>query len=303
MTAALNAPGARNRLLDLPGGETLTYREMVRAVFRSLGKRPILIYHAPRTRPFRIPGVAGGVGSGVQRGEPRTDEQRLSPSTRARCATCSESPAGPFAPSFPIPGRHPKRVACGRLDPGPSGPPGPPGPSASAVRGESDEEHRHLLRRTGNEYGRNNTNVVETYALVEKGRDQVAWYDPGVGTGGWEYEEEKGGLRAKADLMTGWGLQRNVEDAYRRLMQCHESGDRVYLFGFSRGAFTVRSLAGMLRKCGLLGPGHENLVEYASRIYNTKGNEDIRRRGSGAPSGATARSSSSGSGTPSIHWR
>ena len=44
MTAALGAPGARNRLLDLPGGETLTYREMVRAVFRSLGKRPILIY-------------------------------------------------------------------------------------------------------------------------------------------------------------------------------------------------------------------------------------------------------------------
>lgn len=44
MTAALHAPGASNRLLDLPGGETLTYREMVRAVFRSLGKRPILIY-------------------------------------------------------------------------------------------------------------------------------------------------------------------------------------------------------------------------------------------------------------------
>ena len=44
MTAALNAPGARNRLLDLPGGETMTYREMVRTVFRSLGKRPILIY-------------------------------------------------------------------------------------------------------------------------------------------------------------------------------------------------------------------------------------------------------------------
>ena len=38
---------------------------------------------------------------------------------------------------------------------------------------------------TGNEYGRNNTNVVETYALVEKDEDQVAWYDPGVGTGGW----------------------------------------------------------------------------------------------------------------------
>jgi len=44
MVAALAAPGARNRLLDLPGGERLTYREMVRAVFRSLGKRPILVY-------------------------------------------------------------------------------------------------------------------------------------------------------------------------------------------------------------------------------------------------------------------
>ena len=128
---------------------------------------------------------------------------------------------------------------------------------------------------TGNEYGRNNTNVVETYALAEKDGDQVAYYDPGVGTGGWEYHEETGDLRAMSDQMTGKGLQRNVEDAYRRLMQCYESGDRVYLFGFSRGAFTVRSLAGMLHKCGLLNEGHENLVEYASRIYNTEGDDDV----------------------------
>jgi len=73
--------------------------------------------------------------------------------------------------------------------------------------------------------------------------------------------------------MTGHGLQQNVEDAYRRLMQCHGPGDRVYLFGFSRGAFTVRSLAGMLHKCGLLGPGHENLVE------------DLRHRGERLHSG------------------
>ncbi len=128
---------------------------------------------------------------------------------------------------------------------------------------------------TGNQYGRNHTNVVETYALVEKDREQIAWYDPGVGTGGWDYHEEKGSLRAKSDQITGEGLQKNVEDAYRRLMQCFEPGDRVYLFGFSRGAFTVRSLAGMLRKCGLLHPGHENLVEYASRLYNTEGNDDV----------------------------
>ena len=127
---------------------------------------------------------------------------------------------------------------------------------------------------TGNEYGRNNTNIVETYALVEKDEGQVAYYDPGVGTGGWEYHEETAGLHAMGDRITGAGLQGNIEDAYRRLMQCYESGDRVYLFGFSRGAFTVRSLAGMIHKCGLLNEGLENLIEYASRIYNTEGNGD-----------------------------
>ncbi len=122
---------------------------------------------------------------------------------------------------------------------------------------------------TGNEFGRNNTNVVLTYMLVEKEERQVAYYDPGVGTGGWEYEEDGMGLRAKGDQATGRGLQRNVEDAYRHLMRRYQPGDRVYLFGFSRGAFTVRSLAGMLHKCGLLWADADNLVEYAGRIYNS----------------------------------
>ena len=141
---------------------------------------------------------------------------------------------------------------------------------------------------TGNEYGRNNTNVVETYTLVEKDQEQIAYHDPGIGPGGWEYHEETEVLRAKSDQATGMGLQKNVEDAYRCLMHCYESGDRVYLFGFSRGAFTVRSLAGMLYKCGLLRAGHENLVEYASKIYNTQGNHGIamgfrRTSGRGCP--------------------
>ena len=128
---------------------------------------------------------------------------------------------------------------------------------------------------TGNEYGRNNTNVVETYVLAEKDTGQVAYYDPGVGTGGWEYREERGELRALADQATGYGLQKNVEDAYRYLMGRYEDGDHVYLFGFSRGAFTVRSLAGMLHKCGLLAAGHDNLLEYTSKIYNTVRNEEV----------------------------
>ena len=149
---------------------------------------------------------------------------------------------------------------------------------------------------TGNEYGRNNTNVVETYVLVVKNAAQLAYYDPGVGTGGWEYHEEDGALRALNDQATGYGLQKNVEDAYRYLMGCYEAGDRVYLLRCRRvspnisfdaylgdpmdsreriDAFTVRSLAGMLYTCGLLGADAGNLVEYASKVYNTQDKADI----------------------------
>ncbi len=128
---------------------------------------------------------------------------------------------------------------------------------------------------TGNEYGRNNTNVVEIYSVVVKSEKQIGFYDPGVGTGGWEYNEEQGILKAKKDQATGEGLQNNVNDAYRFLMASYEPGDKIYLFGFSRGAFTVRSLAGMLHKCGLLREDNDNLLEFASKIYNTKGNDKI----------------------------
>jgi len=128
---------------------------------------------------------------------------------------------------------------------------------------------------TGNEYGKNNTNVVNMFSLANRTSSQTTFYDPGVGTGGWEYEEESGFLKAKADLATGHGLQKNVLDAYRYLMSHYKEGDKIFLFGFSRGAFTVRSLGGMLHKCGLLEPGSDNLVEYASKIYNTKGNQSI----------------------------
>ena len=130
---------------------------------------------------------------------------------------------------------------------------------------------------TGNEYGTNNTNVVTTCELAEESERQCRYYDPGVGTGGWVYEEEEGSLRAAMDQATGYGLRKNVEDAYRFLMQVHEAGDRVFLFGFSRGAFTVRSLAGMLHRCGLLRPTAANLVEYASKLYHRRDDDAADR--------------------------
>jgi len=127
---------------------------------------------------------------------------------------------------------------------------------------------------TGNEYGKNNTNVVETYVICNKTSAQTVFYDPGVGTGGWEYSDSTGNLKAVGDQATGEGLQKNVEDAYGFLMETYEPGDKLFLFGFSRGAFTVRSLAGMLYKCGLLAPDNDNLLEYASKIYNTDSKKD-----------------------------
>ncbi len=132
---------------------------------------------------------------------------------------------------------------------------------------------------TGNEYGENNTNVVETYTICKKNEDQIAFYDPGVGTGGWEYMEgKKPGeetLTSLADQATGKGLQKNVNDAYGYLMETYETGDRIFLFGFSRGAFTVRSLAGMLYKVGLLPSDNDNLIPYAAKLYNIEGNLNI----------------------------
>jgi uncharacterized protein (DUF2235 family) len=80
---------------------------------------------------------------------------------------------------------------------------------------------------TGNEFGENNTNVVETYALSKKADAQIVFYDPGVGTGGWEYSESTGNLKALKDQATGRGLQINVNDAYGYLMETFEEGDKL----------------------------------------------------------------------------
>ena len=73
----------------------------------------------------------------------------------------------------------------------------------------------------------------------------------------------------------GAGLRRNIEDAYKFLMDRFEDGDRVFIFGFSRGGHTARSIAGMLHKCGLLERGTNNLIPYASKLYLKGKDKDI----------------------------
>lgn len=91
------------------------------------------------------------------------------------------------------------------------------------------------------------TNVLRMAYRVAKRHgqiDQVTLYDQGVGTGN-PVDRFTGGA-------FGEGLVDNIYDAYRFLIANYEQGDEIFFFGFSRGAFTVRSLAGMIRKCGIL---------------------------------------------------
>ncbi|MGH3621281.1 MAG: DUF2235 domain-containing protein, partial [Sciscionella sp.] len=93
------------------------------------------------------------------------------------------------------------------------------------------------------------TNVLRLHNALcetdEYGNEQLRYYHPGVGTdGGWMDKMTGGGL--------GVGLSRNIKSAYHWLATNFRAGDQISLFGFSRGAYTVRSLAGMIDACGLI---------------------------------------------------
>ncbi|MCF0064784.1 DUF2235 domain-containing protein [Dyadobacter chenwenxiniae] len=118
------------------------------------------------------------------------------------------------------------------------------------------------------------SNVVQLFCMLAKdptNTQQVRYYDPGVGTRGYTH------VLDWWDQATGWSVDENVKQAYTFLMNFYEPGDRIFLFGFSRGAFTVRVLSGLIAKSGLLYKRNENLIEYAFKIFRGKNNENQAR--------------------------
>lgn len=107
------------------------------------------------------------------------------------------------------------------------------------------------------------TNVAKLALGVETSdqNTQRMFYEPGVGTP--PDERLLGGV-------FGYGLSRNVCDGYRWLAQNFSPGDRLFLFGFSRGAYTARSLAGLIRNCGILRPEHVDRVDQAFAFYRDR---------------------------------
>jgi uncharacterized protein (DUF2235 family) len=89
-----------------------------------------------------------------------------------------------------------------------------------------------------------NTNVYRLYKALTVSADQVTYYDDGVGA-------DTSGLAHLLQGALGTGLLQKVQDGYTKIAHVYEPGDEIYLFGFSRGAYTVRSLGGMIKACGL----------------------------------------------------
>ena len=109
---------------------------------------------------------------------------------------------------------------------------------------------------------RNDTNVWRLKSLTAETTDQRVYYSQGVGTR--RGEVARGGV-------AGWGIDDEIIEAYTWLIQNFDEGDEIFIVGFSRGAYTARSLSGLICKCGVLRLGAPLSIEqlYARyRLYN-----------------------------------
>ncbi|GAM59901.1 hypothetical protein JCM19232_234 [Vibrio ishigakensis] len=107
------------------------------------------------------------------------------------------------------------------------------------------------------------TNVLRLARAItpEKGEiTQHVFYDWGIGS---YHDNMSAGI-------TGAGLHKNIKDGYRYLVQNYNQNDNIYLFGFSRGAYTVRALCGLINNCGILKRKDANRIEQAWSMYKSE---------------------------------
>ena len=123
---------------------------------------------------------------------------------------------------------------------------------------------------TGQEGGKKyNTNVYKLFNMIEdRTPNQISFYDRGLGTG-W---------RKITGNIGGMGIKKNIRDCYEFIFNNFEAGDQIYLFGFSRGATTVRSLSAFIHLFGILPKSRPELIKRAYSIYKIKNNEKRKRK-------------------------
>lgn len=122
---------------------------------------------------------------------------------------------------------------------------------------------------TSNEFATDHTNVAKLcQILVKNPASQTVFYQPGLGTiAPPGFATGFGAFVARSlGLAFGYGIRSDIRNAYVYIMNHWEPGDRLFLFGFSRGAYTVRALAALIHMYGLAMPGNEPLIPYAIRM-------------------------------------
>jgi uncharacterized protein (DUF2235 family) len=121
-----------------------------------------------------------------------------------------------------------------------------------------------MTDRKGNLLSSNVCLLYDAIAPIDlEGIAQVKAYDTGVGSTYKLMDRIAGGI-------TGAGIDTKIKDSYLFLVLNYEPGDHIYLFGFSRGAYTARSLAGFIRCCGILKPQNMHLIDEAFRLYRDR---------------------------------
>ena len=112
---------------------------------------------------------------------------------------------------------------------------------------------------TGQEGGKgNNTNVYKLFNIIlDRSSEQIAFYDRGLGTGWRKLTGNAGGR----------GFGKNLQECYEFIFDNYQADDQIYLFGFSRGAATVRSLSAFIHMFGILPKSRRELIKQAYKIY------------------------------------
>ncbi len=120
---------------------------------------------------------------------------------------------------------------------------------------------------TGQEGGEGyNTNVYKLFNMIlDRSSEQVAFYDRGLGTGWRKLTGNAGGR----------GFSKNILECYEFIFDNYQAGDKIFLFGFSRGAATMRSLSGFIHLFGILPKSRRELIMRAFKIYRI--NKDTKR--------------------------
>jgi uncharacterized protein (DUF2235 family) len=124
---------------------------------------------------------------------------------------------------------------------------------------------------TGDQFDADNSNIVQFVSLLKKNdpNEQMVYYQSGIGT----YTAcssiipQWSSYQKMLDIMFAWNLRAHVMGGYEFLMQNYREGDKICIFGFSRGAYTARSLAGMLHKVGLLPADNLQQIPFAYKMY------------------------------------